>query len=370
MSSQQHNQALIRHFTGLINASGPVTVERWMADCLGHPEHGYYITRDPFGVDGDFITAPEISQMFGEILGLWCAQTWLQIGRPGLVRLVELGPGRGTLMADALRAARALPGFPDAIDVHLVETSPVLRQMQKETLADYQVTWHEQFEDVPQGPVLVLANELFDALPVRQFIRNEGYWHECLIDIDPDNADAFRLVTGSGPSPAASMLSIDLDFCEDGGRAELCPAGLRLAHAIGSRVEQQGGAALIIDYGYSESRPGDSLQALYRHEPLSIVEKPGLADITAHVDFSMLARSAVEGGGRVSNIVGQGAFLVALGLAQRAEKLKASVSPDVASEIDAAYERLTAPDQMGNLFRVMAISSPALGLLAGFEETS
>jgi NADH dehydrogenase [ubiquinone] 1 alpha subcomplex assembly factor 7 len=369
VASDVHSQALARHFNELIRATGPVTVERWMADCLGHPEHGYYITRDPFGVDGDFVTAPEVSQMFGELLGLWCAQTWLQMGSPSPVRLVELGPGRGTLMADALRAAKALPAFLEAIDIHLVETSPVLRRKQKEALAGHAVSWHDQFEDVPEGPALILANELFDALPVRQFIKQDLNWLERMIDMDPQSVDSFRFVTSPGPSPAASLLSIDLDYCADDSIAELCPAGIRLANSIGARLKDHGGAALIIDYGYRQSQSGDSLQALLHHEPHDVLAQAGEADITAHVDFSMLARSAAEAGAQVHPIVEQGLFLTALGLDQRAAALKASAPQDVASEIDAAHQRLTAPDQMGTLFKVMAISHPELGDLAGFEET-
>jgi NADH dehydrogenase [ubiquinone] 1 alpha subcomplex assembly factor 7 len=365
-----HIQALEKHFGNLIRATGPITVERWMADCLGHPEHGYYLNRDPFGVEGDFITAPEVSQMFGELLGLWCAQTWLQMGQPDNVRLVETGPGRGTLMADALRAAKALPGFLEAVDIHLVETSPLLRARQKDALKDYQVSWHSRFEDVPDGPTLLLANELFDALPVRQFIKQNDTWLERLIDLEADTEDSFRFVTSPGPSPMASLLSIDLDYCEDDSVAELCPAGIQLAHTIGERLAKHGGAALIIDYGYGQSQPGDTLQALLNHQPHAVLEQPGAADITAHVDFSMLARSAMEAGARASRLLDQGLFLTALGLNQRAAMLKASALPEVAAEIDAAVERLTAADQMGTLFKVLAISHPDMPTVAGFEDTA
>ncbi|MBT4016328.1 MAG: class I SAM-dependent methyltransferase [Alphaproteobacteria bacterium] len=374
MSADIHSQALAKHFADLIRATGPVTVERWMADCLGHPEHGYYITRDPFGTDGDFITAPEVSQMFGELLGLWCAQTWMQMGSPNPVRLIELGPGRGTLMADAMRAAKALPAFVDAVDIHLVETSPVLREKQKETLSGYQVNWHDNFEDVPPGPALVLANELFDALPIRQFIKSQisdkedVTWLERLIDLDPEDGSKFRFVASPGPSPAASLLSIDLDYNPDDSIAEMCPAGLRLAHTIGARLAVQGGAGLFIDYGYGQSQTGDSLQALLGHAPHPVLEQPGNADITAHVDFSMLARSAMEAGASVHKIIEQGLFLTALGLDQRAAMLKSQAPTDVVSEIDAAHQRLTAPDQMGTLFKVLAISHPDLDALAGFED--
>jgi NADH dehydrogenase [ubiquinone] 1 alpha subcomplex assembly factor 7 len=375
VSGDIHTEALSKHFCDLIKATGPLTVERWMADCLGHPEHGYYITRDPFGVDGDFITAPEVSQMFGELLGLWCAQTWLQMGSPSTVHLVELGPGRGTLMADALRVAKVLPPFLEAVHIHLVETSPILRKKQQEALADYAVTWHDSFDDVPPGPALVLANELFDALPIRQFIKSqlsdkeEVIWLERLIDLDPDDDSKFRFVASPGPSPAASLLSIDLDYCPDDSIAELCPAGLRLGHTIGARLKEHGGAALFIDYGYGASQIGDSLQALLAHKPHPVLEQPGAADITAHVDFSMLARSAREGGAKTFGPVEQGLFLTALGLNQRAGMLKASAPADLAEEIDAAHKRLTAADQMGTLFKVMAVCHPDLETLAGFENT-
>ena len=370
MTDTSHQDALIRHFQQLIRSTGPVTVERWMADALGHPEHGYYITRDPFGLDGDFITAPEVSQMFGELMGLWCAQTWLQMGSPTPVRLVELGPGRGTLMADALRAARALPAFAEAVDVHLVETSPVLQKKQQETLADHAVTWHTQYEDVPEGPTIILANELFDALPIRQFVKRGTRWHERLVDVDPDVANGFRFVRSAGPSPAASLLSIDLDYGEDDSIAELCPAGLRLSNTIAARIAKHGGAALLIDYGYMRSQAGDSLQALRHHEFHPVLEQPGSVDLTAHVDFSMLGLSATEAGVKYLGPVEQGLFLTALGLGQRAQMLKSSSGETTAAEIDAAVERLTAADQMGTLFKVMAFCHPDLGPLAGFEETT
>lgn len=350
-------------------AAGAMTVAEFMAESLGHPEHGYYMTRDPFGRSGDFTTAPEISQMFGELIGLWCAETWRQLGQPEPLRLVELGPGRGTLMNDALRAAAVLPGFLQALRVHMVETSPVLIAAQARTLAGAAapIQWHQKLDDVPPGPQLLVANELFDALPVRQFQRAESAWHERLVDWDPD-AHRFRFVLSQRP-----VLTEDLPdpmTAPIGAIVERCPAGEALAELIGARVARGGGAALILDYGHGHGQPGfgDTVQAVRGHAYADPLTAPGAADVTAHVDFARLAAAAQSQGVAIYGPMDQGAFLLALGIGVRAERLAGSADPKEAADIRTALARLTAPDQMGTLFKALALmpagSTPPPGFVA------
>lgn len=349
-----------------IAAFGPLTVAEYMAAVLTDPEHGYYVARQPFGREGDFITAPEVSQMFGELLGAWAAHTWDAIGAPNPVRLVELGPGRGTLMADALRAARHQPGFAAAASVYLVEVSPRLRQNQKERLADsgFAVEWHGAFADVRPGPVIAIANELFDALPIRQFERTTRGWCERLVDAD--GGGGFRYVLSASTSPAATLLPTEVRGAPLGAVAEVCPAGLSLAAEIAGRIVADGGAALVIDYGATGFGPRETLQAVARHKPHPPLESPGMADLCAHVDFAMLGRAAAEAGAKVWGPVPQGAFLEALGVRARAEALKAEATADQAGEVDAALARLVGTEGMGGLFQVLCIAAPGLAAPAGF----
>ena len=350
-------------------AAGPMTLAEFMAEALGHPRHGYYMTRDPFGRAGDFITAPEISQMFGELIGLWCAETWCQMGRPTPVRLIELGPGRGTLMHDALRAAAVLPDFRAAVDVHLVETSPVLTAAQAGTLAALGsgVQWHRSFEDVPSGPYLLIANEFFDALPVRQFQRAEGGWHERLVDWD-EVEGRFRFVLSGWPSGVDGVPP--LLQAPIGAIVERCPAGDALAEAIAARLLRDGGVALLLDYGHAASGPaqglGETLQAVRGHAYADPLADPGEADLTAHVDCARMAAAARAGGAAVCGPVPQGAFLAALGIGVRAERLAAGADPAQVADIQAALRRLTAPDQMGTLVKVMALTPPSMAEPPGF----
>ena len=348
-----------------IAVEGPLSVADFMAAALGHPEHGYYATRDPFGVDGDFITAPEVSQMFGELIGLWCAQCWQDMGRPAQVTLAELGPGRGTLMADAVRAAAMLPAFRAALSVHLVETSPVLRRRQAETLGDLAVTWHTDTADLPDGPTLIVANEFFDALPVRQLVRQDTGWHERLVTWDPDRY-GFRFVLAPAPSPASALLAEGQRSAPVGAIAEVSPTRTLLADRLGRQVSRQGGAALVVDYGHVTAAAGDTLQAVLQHGPVDPLDEPGEADLTAHVDFEALGKAAADAGARLHGPVPQGTFLGRLGIGVRAERLKAA-NPGSAATIDAAHERLTDPGQMGGLFKVLCIADPALPVQAGFE---
>lgn len=350
----------------LITAEGPITVERYMGLCLTHPRHGYYIGREPFGAAGDFVTAPEVSQIFGELIGLWAATVWQMMGEPPEVRLVELGPGRGTLMADAWRAAGVLPAFRKALRIELVEVSATLRQRQQATLAGTGLTdaaviaWRERLEDVPDGPMLAVANEFVDALPIRQFVRGARGWHERLVGLSAQGHLVFGLAeeAESGLSATAGA---------PGAVLEVNRAGASVARELARRVAQQGGAALLIDYGHAETEQGDTLQAVRHHAYADPLAEPGLADLTAHVDFGALARAALGAGAAVHGPVAQGVFLRALGAVQRAERLVAGRDEGARAAIAAALERLTGggPAQMGELFKAMAIAAPALPALPG-----
>lgn len=325
-----------------IAATGPITIAEFMAECLMHPQHGYYATRDPFGAAGDFTTAPEISQMFGELVGLCLAQAWIDQGRPARIALAELGPGRGTLMADALRATRIVPGFHDALEVHLVETSPALRARQAQAVPG--AVWHDSIADLPDLPLFLVANEFLDALPIRQFVRDGAGWRERVVGL-ADGVLAFGLTP---PGPVAALAHRLADTA-DGTIVELCPALPAIAGEVGRRVATCGGAALFIDYGGWQSR-GDTLQALRRHAPVDPLAAPGEADLTAHVDFAALAAALAPA--RVSAMTPQGVFLERLGIAVRAERLAARLTGAARAAHVAALRRLTHPDEMGHLFKV------------------
>ena len=317
-------------------------VADYMAECLFDPDHGYYATRDPLGCAGDFITAPEVSQMFGELLGLWLVQVWMDQGRPERFVLAELGPGRGTLMADMLRAARAVPGFAAAAEVHLVEASPVLRELQARAVPG--AVFHDSVADLPEGPLFLVANEFFDALPIRQFQRTEAGWCERQVGA----ADG-RLIWGlAPPTPLAADAPI-------GHIVETCAPGEAIAQEIGRRIAAHGGAALIVDYGDGESR-GDTFQAISGHAYADPLEAPGTADLTAHVAFAPLARAAAV---QASALTPQGVFLERLGITGRAQALAKGLSGDALQNHIAAHRRLTHPDEMGTLFKVMALTQPA-----------
>lgn len=351
-----------------IRATGPLTVAEFMAEALQHPRLGYYATRDPFGAKGDFITAPEISQIFGELIGLWCADTWTRIGRPDPVLAVELGPGRGTLLADALRAAGVAPDFRAALRIHLVETSPTLRTLQAQALADTTPFWHDSLHTVPAGPMLLVANEFLDALPIRQFERSVDGWHERRIDVTADGT-ALAFVREPAPSAAAALIPRQLTTAPAGSIAEVCPAALALASALGERL-QRGGAALFIDYGHSASACGDTLQAVRKHAYHSALESPGSADLTAHVDFAAFGAAARDAGARVHGPVTQRDFLLALGIEARAARLLQRATPAQAAAIESGVHRLIDRAEMGTLFKAMALTRADVPMLAGFPETA
>jgi SAM-dependent MidA family methyltransferase len=337
-----------------IQATGAMPVGEFMRHCVS----AYYSGRDPFGREGDFITAPEISQMFGEMIGLWAAIAWQLMGAPQDVLLVELGPGRGTLMSDLLRAAGAMPDFQRAVRIHLVETSPVLRDVQREALADIEVVWHEEIATLPDGPAIIIANEFFDALPIEQYVyRTEG-WHERMVTC----RDAFAFTDGPAVSERR-MAELGAPEARSGEVFEVNPEARRLVQTLSRRFAEQKGVLLALDYGYDETAVGDTLQAVRRHQPVPALQTPGEADLTAHVDFAALARAAELA--KVSPIVNQGSFLRRLGIEVRAERL-AAAHPDKADDLLSGCHRLINPAGMGTLFKVLALSSPDIPDLPGF----
>ncbi|VIO68736.1 hypothetical protein CI41S_15660 [Bradyrhizobium ivorense] len=359
---------LLDEIRKLIKLSGPMPVWRYMELCLMHPQYGYYLSRDPLGREGDFTTAPEVSQMFGELLGLWSASIWRAIGSPPTLHLIELGPGRGTMMADALRALRVLPPLYQSLSIHLVEVNPVLREKQSATLAGVRnITWHESIDDVPEGPAVILANEYFDVLPIHQMVRRETGWHERTVGIDANG----RLYFAATPDPVPNfevLLPPLVRAAPMGAIFEWRPDTeiMKLA----TRVRDQDGAALIIDYGHLRSDAGDTFQAIARHSFADPLKNPGEADITAHVDFQALARAAEDVGANVHGPVTQGDFLKRLGVEARAAGLMAKASPEMSADIAGALKRLTDSGRggMGSMFKAMAISDPRLTSIAGLSD--
>jgi NADH dehydrogenase [ubiquinone] 1 alpha subcomplex assembly factor 7 len=347
--------ALIRQ---RIAAAGPISVAEYMALALGHPEHGYYRTRDPFGAAGDFVTAPEISQMFGELIGGWLAQVWADQGRPAPFVLAELGPGRGTLMRDALRVASRQQGFLAAAGLWLVETSPALRTRQAATLEGRVAGWAQDPADLPEASLFVVANEFFDALPVRQYLRVDALWRERLV-----TAEGNGLGFAWGPPRAEPALDARFGRVPDGAVVEASPEGEAVARELGARIAARGGAALIVDYGAWDGT-GDTLQAVAHHAMVDPLLAPGTADLTAHVRFRALAEAAAPL--RAHGPVGQGRFLEWLGIVPRARILAAGLSDDDLETLLAAYRRLTHPDEMGNLFQVLALTPHAAPVPPGF----
>ena len=337
----------------LIEAEGPLPMDRYMALCLGHPKFGYYMTRDPLGVAGDFTTSPEISQIFGELIGIWCMAAWEAIGSPTPFSLVELGPGRGTLMADVLRATSRMTEFAEAARVHLVETSPVLREAQRSKL-DCAVTWHDTVDSLPDEPMIFLANEFFDALPVRQFVKTGAGVFE-------------RHVVMENSDLALADLPAPFEAYGGEGLYEVSPISCAIAEALGARLKALGGVGLVIDYGHLQSAAGDTLQALKGHKPVAVVDYPGESDLTAHVDFEALAAAFVLGGADVLSVKTQGAFLSDMGLAQRLTTLSAKLAGEALEDFIAGAKRLVDEKQMGQLFKVLCVAQSARQPIYPFE---
>jgi len=346
---------------GQINEAGPMTLAEYMLICLSHPQYGYYMNRDPLGAVGDFVTAPEISQMFGELLGLAVAQNWLDQGAPRPFHLVELGPGRGTLMADILRATQSVPGFNTALVLHFIETSPALRARQTKTV-NHPIRHHDTVATLPtDAPLYLLANEFFDALPIRQFQRNGEAWRERLVGLNADGALQF----GHSDLMRPEALDARLHTTFDGDIVETSQAAQNIATFLIQRIAAQGGFALIIDYGNWQSL-GDTFQALRGHQPVSPLEAPGSADLTAHVDFEALALAAPDL--LSSDLTPQGVFLERLGITARAQALAQNLNGPALDQHIAAHRRLTHGDEMGTLFKVMALYPKGAAPPPGFAE--
>ena len=355
--------ALARLVADIIGSEGPIGLDRFMSLALLHPTLGYYATREPFGHAGDFTTAPEISQIFGELVGLWGAQVWDAAGRPAPLRLVELGPGRGTLLADALRAAAILPPFRAALDIHLVEASARLRAVQTATLAAVgaRITHHAEIAGIPDGPALILANEFFDALPVRHYVRAGAGWHERQIGLARDGSLAFALA----PEPERALRAA----APPGAMLEIGLAARHVMDGLARRIAVGGGGLLAIDYGYTRPSVGETLQALRCGRPADPLDAPGEADLTTHVDFYALAQTARATGAAVHGPVPQGTFLRRLGIGARAGALRAT-TPSAAAIVDGAVHRLTdmsTPTAMGALFKVLAVTPPGAPTPPGFD---
>ncbi len=347
-----------------IHEKGPLTVADYMQLALAHPEHGYYIKRDPFGEQGDFITAPEVSQIFGELIGAWVATLWHQLGGED-VALVELGPGRGTLMKDILRATEGVPGFHESLCVVMVETSPALRRMQQAALtgSHSRVSWQPDITELPEMPALFVANEFFDALPIRQFVRTAEGLKEKLVDIDTDDPEklcfviqeiGIRLIKGGA-------------YSDDEVVVESCPGARALVHEMAAHLAQHGGGGLIADYGYVGGSRGNTLQAVKAHGFHPVLEDPGNADITAHVDFDALEETFSDHGIATYGPLKQGEYLTRIGAELRAEALLRNATPDQQDSIIAGLKRLVSPHEMGELFKVMAFASDPNIVPAGFE---
>lgn len=338
----------------LIGASGPISVAEYMATCLFDPEHGYYTTREPFGVAGDFTTAPEISQMFGELVAVWLYSAWKASGSPAGATFAEIGPGRGTLMKDMLRVLGRLdPAFAANTSVALIETSPRLRDVQKATLAasGVDIIWHESIATLPQAPLFIVGNELFDAIPTRQFVRAADGWNERAIGIDANGELAFatgpaRIDTAVLPPEAATAVA--------GTIFEFAPARTAMMETIAERIAAHGGAGLFFDYGHLRPGLGDTLQALCKHRYEDVLANPGEADLTSHVDFAALA-GAARANGLEAHGTTQGEFLLAMGLLERAGSLGARGDENAREKIRSEVERLAGPDAMGTLFKALAV---------------
>ncbi len=368
---------LSHHLKRRIADEGPLSVARFMEDALVHPRLGYYMGRDPFGREGDFITAPEISQMFGELIGLWCVVEWQAMGEPTPVNLVELGPGRGTLMADALRAGRGVENFLESVSLSLVEISPALKELQEQALVaagevsrTQSLRWLSDFSEIPEGPLLLIANEFLDALPVHQFQMTADGWRERLVGLENGDGeggaeDGFRFVLDDA-APTGEGVPPNLPEAEEGAVVEVRPQASALITDLARRLTETPGAALFIDYGHAETACGDTLQAVKGHRFQNPLAHPGEADITAHVDFGAVGRAAADAGAQVLGPVSQGVFLKNLGIATRAEAL-AAASPAHSQDIADGLKRLTSDEAMGRLFKVMALISPGMTLPPGFE---
>lgn len=347
-----------------IHRHGPMPVHDYMQHCLTHPTYGYYTAQQPFGTDGDFITAPEITSLFGELLGVWALLQWQQMGQPNAWQFMECGPGRGLLMRDALRAMQRLcSDCLQTMQLCLVEVSPLLRMQQKEALSSYDITLNWQSSPMPLSPLptIMLANEYLDALPIRQYVLTEQGWCERCVDLAEDAQD-FCFVAGRAATPPFRLPEATI-----GDVVEYCPEAHALMQHCALHAASHPFYALCIDYGYGNHGWGESLQAVRRHQPCDALEQPGLCDLTAHVDFARLADTASLHGAAIHGPISQSVFLQRLGIRERTEQLCEMATPRQKQLLRASTHRLIAPEEMGQLFQVMAISSSSLPPPAGFE---
>lgn len=352
----------------LIAANGPITLAEYMHICMAHPQFGYYRRDNPIGRDGDFITAPEISQMFGELLGVWCATVWQELGSPSPFCLAELGPGKGTLMADMLRAAANVPGFSDAVEVALVETSESLSVLQRYALADSRVaniSWIMDIADLPAIPTIAIANEFFDVIPVRQYCKTPTGWHELGVGLSPEG-ELQRVALATLLENA--QLPLNGENEPDGAIFEISPAREAIIETLAGHVITHEGAALVIDYGHLSTGFGDTFQAMRAHQYTDPLSVPGEADLTSHVDFQSLVEAARRTGLGNTGLSTQGDFLLAMGLLERAGALGQDKNQERQETIRSEVERLASPNQMGDLFKVMTMSS-IKRVMPGFEKT-
>jgi NADH dehydrogenase [ubiquinone] 1 alpha subcomplex assembly factor 7 len=345
------------HIKNLIAKNGAISIAQFMEEALANPQYGYYQKQDPFGKAGDFVTAPEISQIFGEMIGIWVASVWQSMGSIPIA-LAELGPGRGTLMQDLLRGTKHIPGFHRNIKVHMVETSPTLQQIQKEKLGftGVEIKWHKDISSLPDIPTIIIANEFFDALPIHQYIETENGWSEKLVGIQNDKL--------------AFMLSSDnLELGHDaqiGAVLETSPVTINIVEQLSKHIASYGGAMMVVDYGYAHCGYKDTLQSVKNHQYHDILEDVGNADITAHVDFSSIAETAKKSGINASDVITQNALLLALGIEIRKQALLKNASEKQKDDIISATDRLINPDAMGTLFKAITLYNKNLPLPVGF----
>jgi len=349
----EHDLSLSDLINVQIMAQGPMSLSTYMSMALTHPKLGYYKKADPLGSEGDFTTAPEISQMFGEMIGIWVAQTWQQLGSPAKFSLVELGPGRGTLMADCVRVLSQVPGVLNAARINLIETNPVLIEKQRNNLQGFEVIWRSEIEQLSAetGPLIIIANEFFDALPIKQFQRAKGKWHERLIGLKKGER-----TWGLSPTPLPDEAFPSKLSAPENAIWETNFIAQQVTKEIADQVVQRGGAMLAIDYGYAQTQTGETLQALKTHKHVDPLAEPGNADLTAHVDFAALSDIAKKANTTPSQVMAQAEFLKAMGIEPRAQNL-ASASPQAAPTITNDLSRLIDEDQMGTLFKAWCLYS-------------
>lgn len=354
--SSKMTRNLMQFLQNMISATGPISIAEYMHLCHSHPEFGYYTTNNPIGKTGDFVTAPEISQIFGELLASWGLGAWQAIGKPATIHLVELGPGRGTLMNDILRVARAMPEFHNTLNVAMVETSTSLRSTQLNALEGFAVPiqWYDTIDDLPQHPALFIANEFLDAIPFRQYTKSQGKWHEVFVDIDDENK--LTLVAG-GTGIDNHLLPTGHENEPDGAVFEIAPAREAIVATIANHIKKNDGAALFIDYGHAKSGFGDTFQAVRSHMKTNPLTDPGNCDLTSHVDFDVLSDIAQNTGVHAFPVINQGDFLLELGLLERAGALGHGKTTEQQQQIKQDVERLAADDQMGKLFKAFCITN-------------